>query len=110
MSFAVPLFLLATVAGAIPVVLHLIHRQKAREVPFPTLRFLRLSVERTRRRKYVDDLALLLVRVAILVLVAVGLARPILHRLGVRPDFEIHDQAGRPVQACTGTPIRSLPA
>ena len=59
MTFAVPLFLLAALAGTIPVLLHLIHRQKAREVRFSTLRFLRLSVQRTRRRKYVDDLALM---------------------------------------------------
>ena len=34
MTFAAPLFLLAALAGLIPVLLHLIHRQKAREVPF----------------------------------------------------------------------------
>src|SRR6516165_7609107 len=59
MTFAAPLFLLAALAGLIPVVLHLIHRQKATEVRFSTLRFLRISVQRTRRRKYVEDLSLL---------------------------------------------------
>ncbi len=81
MTFLAPLFLLATLAGAIPVVLHLIHRRQTREVPFPTLRFLKLSVERTRRRRYVDDLALLLTRVGILVLLALGLAGPTLSAL-----------------------------
>ncbi len=78
MNFAAPLFLLAALAGLVPVLLHLIHRRKAREVRFSTLRFLRISVQRTRRRKYVEDLSLLLVRVAVLVLIAVGLARPAL--------------------------------
>jgi hypothetical protein len=78
MTFAAPLFLLAALAGLIPVVLQLIHHQKAREVRFSTLRFLRISVQRTRRRKYIEDLSLLLVRVAVLVLIAVGLARPAL--------------------------------
>ena len=64
MTFAAPLFLLAAIAGLIPVVLHLIHRQKAKEVRFSTLRFLRVSVQRTRRRKYVEDMSLLLVRAA----------------------------------------------
>lgn len=76
MTFAAPLFLLAGLAGLIPVVLHLIHRRKAREVRFSTLRFLRVSVQRTRRRKYVEDLSLLIVRVAVVLLIAAGLARP----------------------------------
>jgi len=83
MSFAAPLFLLAALAGAIPVVLHLIHTKKAVAVRFSTLRFLRLSVERTRRRKYLDDVSLLLVRVAALALIAVGLAKPAISGLHV---------------------------
>ncbi len=78
MSFAAPLFLLAALAGLIPVVFHLIHRRKAQEMRFSTLRLLRISVERTRRRKYVEDLSLLIVRVAVLLLIAVGLAGPAL--------------------------------
>ena len=63
--------------------MHLIHRQKAKEVNFSTLRFLRLSVQRTRRRKYVEDLSLLAVRVAVLLLLALGLARPAISSLAV---------------------------
>src|SRR4051794_9477098 len=81
MTFAAPLFLLAALAGIIPVVLHMIHRRKAREVRFSTLRFLRPSVQHTRRRKYIDDLALLAVRVAVLLLIALGLSRPAVTRL-----------------------------
>ena len=76
MTFAAPLFLLAALAGLIPVLVHLIHRQKAREVRFSTLRFLRISVQRTRRRKYVEDLSLLAVRVAVLLLIAAGAGAP----------------------------------
>ena len=36
MTFAAPLFLLAALAGLIPVLVHLIHRQKARVIPFST--------------------------------------------------------------------------
>src|SRR5262245_5413938 len=81
MTFAAPLFLLAALAGLIPVVLHLIHRRKAKEVRFSTLRFLRISVQRTRRRKYVEDMSLLVMRVAVLLLIAGGLARPALSSL-----------------------------
>ena len=81
MTFAAPLFLLAALAGLIPVFVHLIHRQKARVVHYSTLRFLRISVQRTRRRKYIEDMSLLAVRVAVLLLIAVGLARPALSSL-----------------------------
>jgi hypothetical protein len=76
MTFAVPAFLLAVLAGAIPLVLHMIHTQRAEEVRFSTLRFLRASVQRTRRRKYLEDVALLSLRVLALVLIAIGLSRP----------------------------------
>ncbi|MGC8641827.1 MAG: vWA domain-containing protein [Isosphaeraceae bacterium] len=81
MTFAAPLFLLAALAGLVPVLVHLIHRQKAREIRFSTLRFLRISVQKTRRRKYVEDVSLLTVRVAVLLLLALGLARPAISSL-----------------------------
>ncbi|MBN1853241.1 MAG: BatA and WFA domain-containing protein [Pirellulales bacterium] len=82
MSFAAPLFLIAILAGAIPVVLHMISRQKAPVLPFSTLRFLQNSVQRTRRRKRIHDLVLLLLRMVALVLVAVALAKPTVRHLG----------------------------
>ncbi len=81
MTFAAPLFLLAALAAAIPIVLHLINRQRATELPFPTLRFLKVSAQKTRRRKRVEDLLLMLLRAAVLLLVALGLARPAVTRL-----------------------------
>jgi len=76
MTFLAPLFLLAALAAAIPVILHLVHRQKARELPFSTLRFLRISVQKTRRRRRIQDVLLMLLRAAVLVLIAAGLAKP----------------------------------
>jgi hypothetical protein len=76
MSFAAPWFLIAILAAGIPLLIHLIHRRTAREVLFPTLRFLKLSVERTRRRRTIEELGLLLLRMGALVLIALGLARP----------------------------------
>ena len=81
MSFAAPLFLLAALAGAIPVLLHMINRRQTTVVPFSTLRFLRQSARRTRRRKRIHDLLLLLLRVAALMLVAIALARPTIHHV-----------------------------
>ncbi|MEN6450618.1 MAG: BatA domain-containing protein, partial [Thermoguttaceae bacterium] len=82
MSFAAPLFLLAAVTAAIPVVLHMLQRRKAKDLPFPTLRFLRRSAEKTRRRKRIQDALLMLLRTAALLLLAVALARPAVTSLG----------------------------
>ncbi|MCS7237949.1 MAG: BatA and WFA domain-containing protein [Thermoguttaceae bacterium] len=81
MTFGAAAFLLATLAAIIPVILHLINRQQAKELPFPTLRFLRLSVEKTRRRRRLQDLLLMFLRMAVLVFIAVGLAKPTLTSL-----------------------------
>ena len=81
MTFGALPFLLAGLAAAIPIVLHMIHRRKVKDLPFPTLRFLRLSVEKTRRRKRIHDLFLMLLRMAVLILIALGLAKPTLTSL-----------------------------
>jgi hypothetical protein len=69
-----PWFFLAALAAAVPVILHMISRQRARHLPFSTLRFLRVSVEKTRRRRRIQDVLLMLLRAAALVLIAVGLS------------------------------------
>ena len=82
MTFAAPMFLLAGLAALIPVLLHLWRRQRAATVPFPTLRFLRVAAEQTRRRRRIQDLLLLLLRAGALALIALGLARPTITALG----------------------------
>ena len=69
-----PLFFLAALAAAIPVILHMISRQRAKHLPFSTLRFLRTSVEKTRRRRRIQDVLLMMLRAAALVLIAMGLS------------------------------------
>jgi hypothetical protein len=76
MTFLAPLFLLGALAAAVPVLLHMVNRQRAKELPFATLRFLRVSVQKTRRKRRVQDLFLMIVRAAVLLLIALGLARP----------------------------------
>jgi len=72
--FTVPGFLLGTAAAAIPFVIHLIYRKRAPKVFFPTLMFLLASVQRTARRKRLQELLLLTLRSLALFLLAVGLA------------------------------------
>ena len=82
MTFAAPLFLIAALAAAIPVVMHMVNRQRAKQLPFPTLRFLKISVQKTRRRKRIHDVLLMAIRAAVLLLIAAGLARPTVTSFG----------------------------
>ena len=78
MSFLYPAFLLGALAIALPIVLHLLRRDVAPEVPFSAVRLLRRSpIDRSRRRR-LRDLLLLAVRVAALALLALAFARPYL--------------------------------
>jgi len=70
--------LLGTVAGGIPIIIHMIHKRKAPKVPFPTLRFLKASNERTSRRQKIQDLLLLAMRVLLFFLLGLALAQPFL--------------------------------
>lgn len=75
--FATPLLLLGLLAAAIPFVLHLLSSVKAQEVLFPTLRFLKSSMERTSRRRKLQHWLLMLLRAALLGLLALAVAEPL---------------------------------
>jgi hypothetical protein len=75
-SFLFPVFLAGAAAVAIPIVLHLLRRDVAPEVPFTAVRLLRRTpLEQTRRRR-LRELLLLAARVAALLLLAAAFARP----------------------------------
>ncbi|MFP4141443.1 MAG: BatA domain-containing protein [Phycisphaerae bacterium] len=82
MSFATPLLLLGLLAAGIPFLLHLLSSVKAREELFPTLRFLKLSMEKTARRRRIQHWLLLLLRAALLALLAIAVAQPITEATG----------------------------
>ena len=76
MSFITPLFLAAGLTALVPVLLHLVRRLRAREVPFSTHMFLEATpIQRVRRRR-LQDILLMLLRAAALVLLALLFARP----------------------------------
>ena len=82
MSFLYPLFFAGAVAIALPIVLHLLRRDVAPEVPFAAVRLLtRMPIEQTRRRR-LRDLLLLAARIAALLLLAAAFARPYLVNAG----------------------------
>src|SRR5688572_22196092 len=76
MSFLYPAFLIGALAIAIPIVLHLLRRDIAPEVPFTAVRLLRRApIERSQRRR-LREILLLTARVAALLLLAMAFARP----------------------------------
>src|SRR5271157_1749486 len=87
MTFLAPLFLLGTLVVALPVVFHLIRRSTRRRHPFSSLMFLLPSPPRLSRRSRLEHLLLLLLRCAVVALLALAFARPFLRRanLGQTP-------------------------
>ena len=77
MAFVNPLLLLVG-AGliSVPVILHLIMRQKPKPTPFPALRFVKERVETNQRRLRVRHWLLLLLRCLSVFLVAMAFAKP----------------------------------
>ncbi|HUY34322.1 MAG TPA: BatA domain-containing protein [Pirellulales bacterium] len=76
MSFIQIGFLGALAAMAIPIVIHLVFRQKTRRVDLGTLRFLRVVLAHNARRRRVMRWLLLALRLACVALLAVLFARP----------------------------------
>lgn len=75
MGFLNPLVLLAALAVAVPVFLHLFHRHESRRIPFPALRYLLRTEREHARRIRLRQLVLLLLRVAILACLVAAAAR-----------------------------------
>jgi hypothetical protein len=78
--FATPWLLAGLLAAGIPIVLHLLSSVRAQEVPFPTLRFLRMSMEKTARRRKLEHWLLLLIRSLLLAVLAMAVAEPIVRQ------------------------------
>ncbi len=80
MGFIAPLILGALAALAIPVLIHLIQREKKRVVEFPSLMFLRRIPYQSVRRRRIRHWALLMLRLAALALIVAAFARPFFRR------------------------------
>jgi len=78
-----PLFLVGALAAGIPIAIHLLAHKRSKPVEWPSLKFLASSQKRTARRKRLQDLLLLLLRVSLLVLLSVALAKPFMKGAGM---------------------------
>ena len=63
-------------AAGLPVLVHLVRRTRAVKIEFPSLMFLRRIEQKTIRKRRLRNLALLLLRCAALLLLALAFARP----------------------------------
>ena len=72
-----PLFAIAGIIGAsIPLILHLLNRERARRLVFGTVRFIQMSHQTNVRRHKLKRLLLLLMRILMLALLGFAFARP----------------------------------
>jgi hypothetical protein len=76
MSFLSPWYLLALLGVVIPLAIHLSHREKAEKVVFSTIRFLNKKPKKMILFQRIQQWLLLLIRAAIIALIAMAFARP----------------------------------
>jgi len=80
MNFFAPWFLMGTLVVALPLIFHLSRRTTAHRTRFSSLMFLRPTPPRLTRRNRLEHLLLLLLRCAVIGLLATGFARPFLRK------------------------------
>ncbi|HEX5831830.1 MAG TPA: BatA domain-containing protein, partial [Gemmatimonadaceae bacterium] len=78
MTFLAPAFLFALAAVALPILLHLLQRERREPVVFPSLMFLQRIPHQAVRRQRLKHLLLLALRCLVLALLAFAFARPFL--------------------------------
>jgi hypothetical protein len=76
MTFLHPAMLFGLVLIGVPILLHLIMRQKPRRLPFPALRFLLQRLRTNQRKMQLRHLLLLLLRMGLIACICLALARP----------------------------------
>src|SRR5947199_9134551 len=76
MSFLAPVFFVGLAAIAIPVIIHLIQRERKTIVEFPSLMFLRRIPYQSVRRRRIRHWLLLVMRAAAMAMIVAAFARP----------------------------------
>ena len=76
LSFLTPLFIAGLAALAIPILIHLVHRQERERTAFPSLMFIRQIPYQERRRRTIRHWALLALRCLALALLVLAFMRP----------------------------------
>lgn len=69
--------------ASIPLIIHLLFRRSFRRVEWAPMRYLKLTIQRNRRRIQIEQLLLLLLRTALIVVLVCMIARPIVNASGL---------------------------
>lgn len=69
--------------ASIPLIIHLLFRRRFRQVDWAPMKYLKLTIQRNRRRIQLEQLLLLLLRTALLILLVSIVARPVLNAAGL---------------------------
>src|SRR5215204_1133322 len=80
MSFLSPLFFIGLGAIVVPILVHLIQRERKRDVEFPSLMFVQRIPYQSVRRRRIRHWYLLLMRAAAMALIVAAFARPFFAR------------------------------
>jgi hypothetical protein len=83
LNFLNPALLWGLGLASIPIIIHLLFRRQFRRVDWAPMKYLKLTIQRNRRRVQIEQLLLLLMRIAIISLLAFLVARPVIHSLGL---------------------------
>ncbi|MBW8039933.1 MAG: VWA domain-containing protein [Planctomycetes bacterium] len=76
MNFLYPLFLAGIVAIGIPIVLHMVRQKTRKHITFSSLMFVPVAMSRFKNRSRIENILLLLLRCAIIGLLAFAFSRP----------------------------------
>jgi hypothetical protein len=69
--------------AAIPLLIHLLYRRQYRRIDWAPMHYLKLSIQRNRRRVRIEQLLLLLLRTCIVLALFFIVARPMMHAAGL---------------------------
>ena len=83
MTFLSPLLIWGALLGAIPLIIHLLNRRRFRRVEWAPMHYLKLTIQRNRKRIQLEQLLLLLLRIALPVVLFFFLARPVINPTGL---------------------------
>src|SRR5262249_20782442 len=82
-TFLSPFLIWGTLLGAIPLIIHLLNRRRFRRVEWAPMHYLKLTIQRNRRRIQPEQLLLLLLRMALPVLLFLYLSRSVVNPTGL---------------------------
>ena len=80
MVFLTPLILVGLIAALIPIAIHLIRREKPPKIMFSTIRFLKKTSKKLVLFQHLQQILLLLLRSAVIALLVMAFARPLINQ------------------------------